>query len=63
MLVPGVCLGVALGLAIDRGCGVADVPFVLTGGRDGLFDSGVPFRTAVAPLRALAAPSSEKAGP
>lgn len=67
MFVPGVCLGVDFGLGIPpsggRGWGVAEVPLVLTGGRDGLLDSGVPFRTAVAPLRALAAPSREKAGP
>lgn len=64
MLDPGVCLGVCFGLlAMGLGPGVVLEPFVLTGGREGLFARGVPFRTAVAPSRAFAAPLIEKAGP
>lgn len=60
MFVPGVALGVVFGLEMGRGTGV---PFEVVGGREGLLASGVPFRTAVAPSRALAAPLMEKAGP
>lgn len=64
---PGVDgLGVTFGLGVWRGTGVPLVPFVLfivAGGREGLFARGVPFKTAAAPSRALAAPLMEKAGP
>lgn len=64
MLELGVCLGVGFGLlAIGLGAGVTDDPFVCEGGSDCLFCSGVPFRTAEAPLRALVAPSREKVPP
>lgn len=64
MLDPGVCLGVCFGLlTIGLGAGVVLEPVPLTGGRDGLFCSGVPFKTAVAPSRAFAAPLIENAGP
>ena len=54
-------VGVGLGFCTDgRGAGVTE-PFVV-GGSEGLFCSGVPFRTAVAPSRALAAPLIENAG-
>lgn len=64
MLDPGVRLGVSFGL-FTRGLetGVAFEPLLFAGGSDGLFCSGVPFNTAVAPSRAFAAPLMEKAGP
>lgn len=64
MLDPGVCLGVCFGLLISGlEIGVVLEPLLLAGGSDGLFCSGVPFSTAVAPSRAFAAPLMENAGP
>lgn len=62
MFPPGVCFGVGFGLDTDcRGIGV---PFPFTVGvMEGLLCRGVPFRAAVAPSSALAAPLIENAGP
>lgn len=61
MLPPGVSLGVGFGLADCPRIGVSE-PFSV-GGKDCLPCIGVPFRAAVAPSSAFAAPLIEKAGP
>ena len=49
-------LGVGLGLAICLCAGVTEEPLLVLAGRDDLCASGVPFKAAVAPPMAFAAP-------